>query len=356
MNTTILDALGIHVGECEITPIGNGLINHTWKIETNNEAYILQKINHHVFKHPEYIDRNINHINTFLQQHFPDYLFLSPLQNKSGHSLFRSVEGEYFRLFTFVQNSFTFTTVNTTRLAFEAAAQFAKFTRLLSGFLQEQLKETIPHFHNLQYRFTEFETAIKNGNPQRITASAKYIDALYEHQPIANLFVQLQQDASFKKRVMHHDTKISNVLFNADEKGICVIDLDTVMPGYFISDVGDMLRTYVCPVNEEETDFDKIVIREDYFRAIVSGYLKEMRYELTPTELAHFIYAGKFMIYMQSLRFLTDYLNNDIYYGRQYEQHNLNRALNQLRLLKELIKKESILEQIVRQEAGYANV
>ena len=148
-------------------------------------------------------------------------------------------------------------------------------------------------------------------------------------------------------RVTHDDTKISNVLFNEDGKGICVIDLDTVMPGYFISDVGDMMRTYLSPVSEEEKDFDKIDVREDYFKAIAQGYLAEMADELSSAELKHFVYSGLFLTYMQALRFLTDYFNNDTYYGSSYEGHNYVRAKNQVILLQRLLQKKDQLDEIV---------
>jgi thiamine kinase-like enzyme len=143
--------------------------------------------------------------------------------------------------------------------------------------------------------------------------------------------------------VTHHDTKISNVLFDDQDNGLCVIDLDTVMPGYFISDVGDMMRTYLSPVNEEEKDLSKIIIRNEYFKAITDGYLSEMSAELTEKEKEHFVYAGKFMIYMQALRFITDHLNNDHYYGAAYEGHNFVRANNQAVLLQKLSEKEDEL-------------
>lgn len=138
-----------------------------------------------------------------------------------------------------------------------------------------------------------------------------------------------------------------NVLFDENDKGLCVIDLDTMMPGYFISDVGDMMRTYLCPVSEEEQDLSKIMIRNDFFEAIVHGYLSEMREALSEKEQGQFVYAGKFMIYMQALRFITDYLNNDIYYGEKYEGHNLKRAMNQIQLLKLYLKEEHRLLTIV---------
>ena len=128
---------------------------------------------------------------------------------------------------------------------------------------------------------------------------------------------------------------------------MCVIDLDTLMPGYFISDVGDMLRTYVSLLSEEEKDFSKIAVRDEYFAAIVEGYLGQLNDELSEEEKDHFVYAGKFMIYMQAIRFLADYLNNDIYYGSKYEGHNYVRAGNQLNLLQKLINKEDELQRLV---------
>ena len=173
------------------------------------------------------------------------------------------------------------------------------------------------------------------------------ISFLKDQQEIVSISEQISNNLDFKKRVTHHDSKISNVLFDENDKGLCVIDLDTVMPGYFISDFGDMMRTYLSPVSEEEKDLSKIEIREEYFKAIAEGYLSEMGKELTAIEKRYLVYAGKFMVYMQALRFLTDYLNNDIYYGSKYEGQNFIRANNQVCLLKKIIEKEKTLQEMV---------
>jgi thiamine kinase-like enzyme len=138
--------------------------------------------------------------------------------------------------------------------------------------------------------------------------------------------------------VTHHDTKISNVLFDERDKGLCVIDLDTVMPGYFISDAGDMVRTYVSPASEEETEFGKVVVRREFYQAIVEGYLGPMGDVLSTAERGRFFYSGLFMVYMQALRFLADHLNRDVYYGARYDGHNYNRAANQAELLRGLVE------------------
>jgi Ser/Thr protein kinase RdoA (MazF antagonist) len=167
---------------------------------------------------------------------------------------------------------------------------------------------------------------------------------LRDHSDILVTYNHLLTSDKLPIRVVHHDAKINNVLFDDEWNGICLIDLDTVMPGYFISDVGDMMRTYLCPVNEDEPDLSKIKIDEQCLDAIINGYFSEMGDELTTSEKEYFIYAGKFMIYMQAIRFLTDHLNGDIYYHIDYAGQNLVRAKNQLILLNQLIQLEEKID------------
>lgn len=347
MLATALSNYGMELDLCEIITIGSGLINHTWKINFQGKYYILQRINSDVFKLPQQIDDNILLLTNYLKEDYPEYFFVSPIKSLKGNTMIFLEEFGYFRLFHFVESSTTYTATENSKQAYEAARQFGRFTRLLSGLHTENLKIVIPDFHNLSLRYEQFIEATKNGNHERHIIAEKGITYLFSQKQIVEDYENLVQKNLFTKRVTHFDTKISNVLFNENDEGLCVIDLDTVMPGYFISDVGDMIRTYVCPVTEEEEDTSKIVIRETYFEAIVHGYLSEMRDVLSDAEIKYFVYAGKFMIYMQAMRFLTDYLNNDIYYGAKYETHNLVRANNQIELLKALIKKENLLNKIV---------
>jgi Ser/Thr protein kinase RdoA (MazF antagonist) len=319
----------------QVLPFGSGLINTTWTIadKMRNAKYILQKVNHQIFKRPEDIAFNIRLIDNYLKDHFPDYLFVSPLVTTGGDELVKNDNG-YYRMFPFITNSHTIDVIEKPLQAYEAAKQFGKFTKLLSGFDASKLKITLPDFHNLTLRYQQFELALVSGNPERIEQSKDLIAAIRKNKRIADEYEMCKE--KFTIRVTHHDTKISNVLFDEKENGLCVIDLDTVMPGYFISDVGDMMRTYLCPVSEEEKDFSKISIRKEFHDAIVDGYLSEMGAELTDIEKKYFNYAGEFMIYMQVIRFLTDYLNNDSYYGAKYEGHNFVRAGNQITLLQRL--------------------
>ena len=332
-----------------ITPFGSGLINRTWKVQVKDkeDSYILQNINTAIFKNPGDIALNIRNISNYLQKHYPGYLFMSPIKTISGEEMYKDPGSGYYRVFPFLQNSTSFDTIENPVLAREAAHQFALFTKLLSGFDVHLLKITLPAFHDLGLRYKQFLQALIDGNPERIKDSQELITWLLEQKNIVETFELIVKENKIKTRVTHHDTKCSNVLFDEKNHGLCVIDLDTVMPGYFISDVGDILRTYLSPASEEEKDFSKIEIRVDYFKAIAEGYLSEMKNELNETEIQYFVYAGKFLMYMQAIRFLADHLNNDTYYGAKYEGHNYIRAKNQSVLLQKYMDKEELFNSIV---------
>lgn len=342
MMDEILKKFGFN-DDTAIEAFGNGLINNTWIVKRGNEKFILQRINQNIFKSPEDIAFNISLIAEYLKEHHPEYLFPTPILSVNERDIIKISSG-YFRMFPFIKNSHTIDVVEKPGQSYEAASQFAKFTQVLSGINTSRLKITLPDFHNLTLRYTQFENSLQHGNKERIAQSKEMIEFLHQQKNIAAEFENIKSNPEFKIRVTHHDTKISNVLFDKNDKGLCVIDLDTVMPGYFISDVGDMMRTYLSPVSEEEKDFSRIEIREDFYKAIVNGYMKEMDSELTETEKRYFLYAGKFMIYMQALRFLADFLNNDIYYGSKYEGHNFVRAGNQIALLNKLLEFENKLK------------
>jgi len=346
MFSAIFNEFGIEPN-ASVKPFGSGLINNTWLIGEKEKEFILQRINQNIFKKPLDIATNIHLVCDHFKNQHPSYLFPCPRKTIAGDNMaFIENEG-YFRIFPFIKNSHTVDVVSSPSQAYEAAKQFGRFTNLLSGFPVDKLKITLPDFHNLPLRYSQFETAIKEGDKERIKQSAAMISFMKDQQEVVSISEQIRNNPAFKKRVTHHDSKINNVLFDDNNKGLCVVDLDTVMPGYFISDFGDMMRTYLSPVSEEEKDISKIEIREEYFKAIAEGYLSEMEKELTTVEKRYLVYAGKFMVYMQALRFLTDYLNNDIYYGSKYEGQNFIRANNQGCLLKKIIEKEKTLQEMV---------
>lgn len=337
MLESILTAYGLQEDLFQIIPVGNGLINRTWRLKNGQHDFILQSINDNVFKKPTCIAQNIRLIAEYLKQKHPGYVFTEPLQTVRGEEMFFDDKEGYFRLFPFIKKSHTVDVTDNPQQAYEAARQFGKFTHLLSHLDISKLQITLPDFHNLSLRYQQFLIALANGNKERINKCKESIHFIQEQVYIVREFDKITADANFRLRVTHHDTKISNILFDEHNKGICVIDLDTVMPGYFISDVGDMMRTYLSPVSEEEQDYSKISIRPGFVEAIIDGYGSEMNDELSLTEKEYFLYSGKFMIYMQAIRFLTDYINNDIYYGEKYPDHNLVRANNQIVLLQKLM-------------------
>ncbi len=347
MQHEILESFGLTSSNCLVEKLKKGLINSTWKVTSESKAYILQQINKRVFTSPEDISENMLLLRDFLAAHAPDYLFVSPIASSSGSYLVQNSAGDYFRLMPFVSGSHTHDTVNTSQQAFEAAKQFGKFNALLSDFDSRQLHYTIPDFHNLALRFDQFKQAYILASQARLTNAVDSIWCAFKYQSLVATYQDITSRHTIPLRVTHHDTKISNILFDENDKGLCVIDLDTVMPGYFISDLGDMMRTYLPAVSEEEQDLHKVAIREDYFKAILEGYFSEMVTKLTDTEKELCLYAGPFMIYMQAIRFLTDYLKGDVYYATTYPDHNLVRAQNQFALLESYMGAEERLQEIL---------
>ncbi len=313
--------------------LNQGLINKTYIVKTLDEKlFILQTINHQIFTQPEDIDLNIRQIGSYLMQYQPAYLYTHLVPAINGETLIL-FEGKFFRAFEKL-HGITYDVLTNASQAKEAAKAFGMFTSSLVDFPIQDLKITLPDFHHLSLRYQQFLWALENGNTQRIIASKEAIHYLMSQNQIVQQFDDFIAHKDSILRVTHHDTKISNVLFNNKHQAICVIDLDTVMPGYFISDVGDMCRTYLPNVSEEESNTDLIKIDKGRWIAIQEGYLEAMGEYLTPFEKNHFAFAGTYMIYMQALRFLTDHLNNDVYYGAKYNGQNNVRAINQIALLK----------------------
>ncbi|TAD85952.1 MAG: aminoglycoside phosphotransferase family protein, partial [Bacteroidetes bacterium] len=333
MITDVLKQYDIRLNPNSLKPYGNGLINSTYTIESDTDCYILQRINNQVFKQPQQLSHNLNVLSGHLQTHHPEYFLPLPIRNMTEDSHSYAENGDCFRLTKFVAGSQVVDVVADSNQAYQAALQFGQFTRIFSALDANQLQITIPQFHDLSYRFQQFGAALATASGQRLASSATLTQQLLKHANIANTYQQLVLQSAISLRTTHHDTKISNVLFNQANKGLCVIDLDTVMAGYFISDVGDMMRTYLCPEPESSTNWNAIHVRLNMYEAIADGYLTGIGNNLSENERAYFGYAGAFMIYMQALRFATDHLMNDVYYGATYPNENLMRAKNQLLLL-----------------------
>nr|WP_199158187.1 aminoglycoside phosphotransferase family protein [Pedobacter sp. ASV2] len=351
LDSEVLKAYGYTKENVNIKQIGSGLINRTYLLSplTGEQKYILQNINTDVFKNPNAIANNLKAIADYLAKTYPDYLFIKPVATINGDEM-AHVHHEYWRMLPFVANSVSLDVLTDPKQAYEAAKQFGKLSRLLNHFDAKTLEPTIPGFHDLALRYEQFTAALNQTSKQLKGLAKAEIDSALDHKYILDYYNSFAHSTDFPDRVMHHDTKISNVLLKANTfEGICVIDLDTIMPGKFISDLGDMMRTYLCAFSENETDLSKIKIRLPYFEATVKGYLSEMKSILTETEKELILFSGRYIIYMQALRFLTDFLNGSIYYPINYPEQNLDRAKNQFKLLSELTVHEKELQDIIEE-------
>ncbi len=318
----------------EITRIPTGHINLTFKIVGTSNSYILQRVNKNIFTKPDRISNNIKLAADHLKKNHPEYLFLSSIKTREGHEMEYDTEGFPWRMFPYIENTFTMDSVATSEQAFSAAKEFGRLTRFLNTCNVTQFEPTLDRFHDLTWRFEQFENALSNASPDRIEKAKNIIEQANQFAYLVEEYETLIGSGELVPRVMHNDTKINNILFDKNSnKAVCVIDLDTLMPGYFIYDVGDMIRTFVSPVSEEEKDLEKIIIRIKILDAITDGYLSQMGDVLTEKEKTLIPFGGMMMTYIMGLRFLADFLNGDVYYHTTYPGQNLVRATNQFRLL-----------------------
>jgi len=334
----VLQAYGLNPSEFSVERIDSGHINYTYKVEP---GYILQRINKNVFLRPQVLSQNLKVASSYLKQNAPDYLFLHAINATSGEDLVFDKEGYPWRLFPYFKNTITINEVDTPQQAYSAARAFGLLSRHLSGCDVSKLEETIPRFHDLSLRYQQFKESLSKASDERKHLAHDLIDKYVHYDYLVNRYQSLVHGNRMHLRITHNDTKINNVLFErGTDKVVCVIDLDTLMPGYFLYDLGDMIRTFVSPASEEETEFSKIKIRKEIYQAIIDGYLSEMDSILTIEEKLLIPLAGSIMTYMIGLRFLTDFLNGDTYYQTSYLHQNMNRAANQLYLL-ELLESQA---------------
>ena len=329
----ILESFGLNPIDFIVERIGTGHIHDTYRL-TGEKKFILQRVNKNVFKEPDIIASNLRFASDYLKKNFPDYSFLSGIPSITNTDMVYDVDGFPWRLFHYLANTITFDKIETSAEAFSAATEFAKLTRYLDKIEVADFKETISHFHDLNLRYHQFEIALAKAPKKLVENAMGEVSACRRFYYLTETYHSLISNGSLRLRITHNDTKINNILFDAvSRKAVSVIDLDTLMPGYFIYDLGDMVRTYVCAVTEEEKDYSKILFRREFYNALLEGYLSQMESVMSAKEKAAIPFAGKMMTYIMALRFLTDYLNGDVYYHTDYAGQNLVRAGNQLRFL-----------------------
>jgi hypothetical protein len=326
-------------GKITVESIGEGLIHRTYKINCELKVpFLLQKINTAVFSSPEDVQANYICITEYAEFEFIGLRLPYPKEYGQDKYLYIDREGNYWRAFDYIPDSITLNTAANPSQAGAAARAFARFTAAFNNFNTDLLKIVIPGFHDLSLRYAQLEEALNGGYYERMPRALPLADELKKRERYRQFYQYvISYPEKFLQRVMHHDAKISNVLFDKKSgKVICPVDFDTVMPGYFFSDAGDMIRSMACSRDETSTEFDKLNIRKSYYDAIVNGYLAVMKKYFTEAEKKYFHYSGLLLIYMQALRFLTDYLNGDVYYQIRYPEQNFDRAKNQLILLQRL--------------------
>jgi hypothetical protein len=326
-------------GDIVVDSLGHGLIHHTYRATNTGtqKSVLLQAINTNVFKKPDDILYNYSAIYQYLQTHNSDISIPAPVITAEKKLLWLDEENNYWRATSFIHHTFSPDIASDEQSAYTVAKSFATFTRALAGLDAKELKIIIPNFHDLAFRYEQFEKAIASASLDRLLKSTHVIAELRQRKQLVDWYNTVVRSTSYPVRVMHHDCKISNILFNTGSgKVVCPVDLDTVMPGKFFSDLGDMIRSMACTVDENSNRWEEINIRPSFYQNILKGYLEGIGDIFTEYEKKDIHYTGMTMIYMQGIRFVNDFLNNDIYYKTSYPEQNLNRALNQLILLERL--------------------
>lgn len=334
-------------------PYGNGHINDTYLVtcSANGGAvrYILQRINRHVFRNPAAVMQNIERVTLHLAAMTAgesDSARRVPLliPARDGRAWHVDGEGETWRAYRFVDGACTYETAQSTSQAFQAARAFGHFQQQLASLPPPRLIETIPFFHDTPKRFAALRQAIDADVCNRAALARPEIDFAQRHESITAALL----DANLPERITHNDTKLNNVLFDeATGEGICVIDLDTVMPGLALYDFGDMVRTTTSPAAEDERDLGKVAMQFPMFEALVRGYLSAAAEFLSEAEQNLLAFSGKLITFEVGIRFLADYLAGDTYFKMHREGHNLDRCRTQFKLVESIERQEEEMNRLV---------
>lgn len=342
-----------------VKPLGNGLINDTYKVAMNEEdapAYVLQRINNAIFKDVELLQSNIEAVTAHLRKKLEekqvadiDRRVLHFIKAETGKTYWREADDTYWRMMRFIPNAFTYETVNE-KYSHAAGLAFGEFEAALVD-LPQQLGETIPDFHNMELRARQLKEAVQNNPVKRLSVVESMVEELNRNMEEMCKAEQLHRDGKLPKRICHCDTKVNNMMFDADGNILCVIDLDTVMPSYVFSDYGDFLRTGANFTAEDDPNLANVGFNMEIFKAFTKGYLTSAGAFLTPIEREHLPFAAKLFPFMQCVRFLTDYINGDVYYKIKYPEHNLDRAKNQLALFNSVCLHEEEMKNFIAENS-----
>ena len=344
--------------------IGSGNINATYHLiyrlpDGEKKEYLLQRINTYVFRDPVGVMRNIDRITRHIERAYmarginPTRRVLRVIPTVEGGLFHRTEEDDYWRAYNFIADATAFDHIESPAAFREAARGFGEFQRLLTDFPAAELAETIPGFHHTARRFDTFEASVQADRAGRVKDLADEIAFLRQRKDMMCAIVEALEAGRLPVRVTHNDTKINNVMIDdATGRAICVIDLDTVMPGSALYDFGDAIRSGAASVIEDDPDFDRVRVDLALFEAFTDGFLSEVKDILTPEEIDMLALSAKVITCEQAMRFLTDYIDGDLYYKIRTPDHNLVRARNQMALVRDMERQFGSMQAVVRQYAA----
>lgn len=342
----------------EVKSHKGGHINDSYHLvnQTGDKPdYLLQRVNHYVFKDVDLLMRNMSIVTEYIEdivgKEDPENLsrkVLRIIPTVHGKSYFKDPDGNFWRVLNFIEDHVVFERATDPRIAYEGARMFGNFTSMLSGMDATKLGYTIPDFHNLKWRLSNLKESIKEDAAGRVKLVRDEIRYVESSTKLMSTIQDLGEKGAIPLRVTHNDTKINNVLFDKDLKGLCVIDLDTVMPGFVHSDMGDGVRTFTNTGEEDDENLDNVTMDLELFRSFATGFLDSTRKILNPTEIETLVHAGLLFPFMQGVRFLTDYLAGDVYYKIKHKEHNLVRTRAQFKLAQDGESKMVVMQEIIK--------
>ncbi len=351
----------------EKSPYGNGHINDTFLLiyelpEGEKKQYILQRMNHTIFKNPVQLMENVVNVTEYLRKGIlaaggnPDRETLNVVKTKDGGIYYEDSAHNYWRMFLFIENTVCLEMVENAKDFYDSAAAFGNFQRMLANYPAQTLHETIPNFHNTPSRFLDFKRAVEKDVMGRAKLAEKEIAFALSREGEASALTELLEKGELPLRVTHNDTKLNNILFDADtKKALCVIDLDTVMPGLSLYDYGDSIRFGASTGAEDEKDLSKISLDLSLFEAFTKGFIEGCGGSLTDKEIEMLPMGAKLMTYECGIRFLADFLEGDVYFKIHREGHNLDRARTQFKLVADMEAKWKEMAAIVEKYVSIPN-
>ncbi len=358
-NEKILSQFAFSGKHISTEPIIAGHINNTFLVTYDKAKYTLQRINTNVFKDPYKLMSNIQGITKHIYNKMkslgndPERATLRVVETINGQPLFKDEDGHFWRAYYYIDDAKAYDIVENPSLFYEAGVILGKFQKLLEDYPIDLLHETIPDFHNTPKRFENFVKALEQNASRRAHECKEEIEFVLSREKYCPIIVNLMNEGRIPKRVTHNDTKLNNVLIdNKTNKAICIVDLDTVMPGSALYDFGDSIRFGASSALEDEKDLDKVYMVTELFEAYADGYLSQVKSSLTKDEIDNLAMSAIIITLEIGMRFLTDHLDGDVYFQIHRENHNLDRARTQFKLVEDMESKYDEMVEIINRIAS----